>query len=505
MLAKGLHLVPGKVRQLINFLQCKLPHDRFLAVYKSGWLDSKWVFIHNDWIAGNIVEKVKFIGDQATTCSTKLFQSGTLDEWKSNIAEPLIGNSFAIFAVIFAFIGPLLKILGVDGGGIHYFGSSSVGKTTALQLSSSVFGNGISPSVNADDSFIKQWNVTSNAIEAIAAMRTDLLTPLDEVGLYSGRDLGGDLYLLAGGRGKGTLDSQRRLRPVRTWRGNVFSTGEMTMAEAIERRGGHVNAGMLVRLIDIPVTNILPNPPEGVTPADFSNQLKLNCSMYYGTAGREFISYLVDNLRENPEPIIAALRQTLVEYTRALTPLNATPLQERALRRFAAIKLAGHAAVEAEILPYTIEEVDHCINDVVSAWMQSCNTTTDVQRAIIRLQDFLLVHGNSLPSFYDMQTRNPKGFRDASKGLFAFTDEQLKVATGATNIIEIAKAMRNMEFLFCNEHSRLKAKLRISCDAESRFYTINRKFLTADLQRNDESNTVHLGENNAGDIISHEF
>jgi hypothetical protein len=330
------------------------------------------------------------------------------------------------------------------------------------------------------------WNLTSNALEGVAAAHTDALIALDECGLYAGSDLGADLYLLASGRGKGAMDSHRRLKNVSTWRNSIISSGEMPMLEAIERKGGRAKSGMLIRLLDIPTgENIFPCPPEGMTSSEFSNYLKGACSKYFGTPARAFIKFLVESLNDDEAYVINNFRETFDLFAKEMTPENVTPLQERGIRRFAAVRLAGHAAIEAGVLPYTTEEVDASISEVMEVWLKYRPTVTDVQRSILMLQDLLVRSGSSLPTFQDAHVYNPKGFRDCIKGIYAFTDAQFSAATGAMSVEDVAKGLRSMGFLYCNEAGRLKSKLRIASGSESRFYAVRKSLLSADLHRSD--------------------
>ena len=58
---------------------------------------------------------------------------GTLEGWKK-LAELACGNTRLEFALCSAFAAPLLRLLNVEGGGFHFVGKSSSGKTTALTL-----------------------------------------------------------------------------------------------------------------------------------------------------------------------------------------------------------------------------------------------------------------------------------------------------------------------------------------------------------------------------------
>lgn len=92
--------------------------------------------------------------------------------------------------------GPLLEPCGLEGGGLHFFGPSSCGKTTALKVAGSVCGGG------GKHGYIRQWRLTDNALEGTAATHCDNLLCLDEIGQASSRVVSEVAYMLANGQGR---------------------------------------------------------------------------------------------------------------------------------------------------------------------------------------------------------------------------------------------------------------------------------------------------------------
>jgi uncharacterized protein (DUF927 family) len=92
---------------------------------------------------------------------------GTLDGWKSEVAAKCAGNSRLLFSLGTAFASPLLPLAQIESGGFHLVGTTSIGKTTALNLAASVAGLKTIPS----------WRSTSNALET--AIRIHLGTAQD--------------------------------------------------------------------------------------------------------------------------------------------------------------------------------------------------------------------------------------------------------------------------------------------------------------------------------------
>lgn len=258
-LSLGLRLGPAGKKHLPILLQLLMPTERFLQVLHTGWLADVWVYVMPKCIIGETNIPIHFEPEKNSQTIHSVHSNGKRKDWTANIAEPLCDKPVAMFALMASFLGPLLKPLGLDGGGFHFWGRSSVGKTTVLQIAGSVWGYSGSPATEPTKSFVQVWNQTTNGLEGMAACHSDMAILLDEIGLYAGSDLGSDLYLLAGGRGKVVMDSYRRLRDTRSWRGNILSTGEMPVREAIEKNGNKTaKAGQLLRLIDIPVENIFP-------------------------------------------------------------------------------------------------------------------------------------------------------------------------------------------------------------------------------------------------------
>lgn len=487
MAYRGLMVCPGAEKQIVAYLMSCKPAKRLLRAMNTGWVDGMNVFALPNQVIGNTGgEAVVYEPELSTKIPQSIIVKGTLDEWKNNIAAHARSNSLLIFGLLAALVGPLLKILGLDGGGHHIHGLSSRGKTTLLQVIASVWGVGSDPAVDAN-SYAKRWNLTANAIEALAASFSDLIICLDELGSYSGTDLGRDAYALAGGQGKAALNSQRYLRAIRTWRGNIFSTGEKSFREAIEQSGKQVKAGQMLRIVDVRIENILPTPPEGLTPGEFANLLKMNCSNYYGTAGPALIRGLIDSLEEDFEGTMSSLRETLDLYTEELTPEGSTPEQGRVFRRLAALRIAGEAAIQFGILPLEEDEVRNAVEFVRDLWLAENRTIDDSVRALQRLQAYLVRNHASFPSTRDQNARsgNVRAFFNSAHNLYLFTDEQLTAAIGGGGLKDLLQELRRKNLLVIHEPGRLKIKQKVASAGNCwvRFYAIKSEILEADFDK----------------------
>jgi putative DNA primase/helicase len=231
---------------------------------------------------------------------------GTLVEWQDGVGSLVAGHCRAVFTVSVGFAGPLLGLLGLEGAGFNLYGQSSTGKTTLVKAAASVWGKGDSPG------FVRPWRSTANALEATAALHTDTLLPLDELGVLDPRDASAAAYQLTGGTGKGRAARDGSLRQSLTWRMMVVSTGEVRLADKLAESRQRARAGQQVRLIDIPADvgagfGVFDNSGLEGDPKVLVEALKVAAQTSYGTAGPEFVRRLIADGDDKREETIRAI------------------------------------------------------------------------------------------------------------------------------------------------------------------------------------------------------
>lgn len=327
--------VPGARGKLTDLLQSWQPAARAVTVERLGWVDETCTaFVLGD---GRVIGAVDIVptGDVA---APEMRAQGTPEAWHDAVALPCFGNPLLLAAVSLAFAGPLLDLLGLDGGGIHLRGASSRGKSTILRAAVSVWG---APKL------LGSWRATANGLEGVACACNGTLLALDEMGEVSGREAGDAAYMLANGAGKIRSDRTGRARPQARWKVMILSSGEISLADKIAEAGGRAKAGQEVRLLDIPADarphgafDDLHGAADGAVFADASSRAS---ATDFGTAGPAFVEAIL----ADPDGFRTAIRTAMEAFQQpARRKLNG-PIDgqvARAIARLSLIAAAGDTA-----------------------------------------------------------------------------------------------------------------------------------------------------------------
>jgi len=484
LVGAGVDICPEYEKKVLSFIRESRPGRRDLLIPSTGWVDQRNLFVMPSQVMGDTSgERVIYRPEVNSPTEKSMHPQGTLDDGKKNVAALTQGNPYLIFALLASLSAVLLRFLGLDGGGFNLFGPSSRGKTTFLQVGSSCFGNGSDPASNAD-SYIRRWNVTGNAVEALGAAHNDTLLALDELGTFFSKGIDALVYNLTGGQGKAAMTTSRQLQKQRAWTCLILSTGEISFKAKIEAGGSKVMAGQLIRMIDIAAGDTIFHDTHGMEPADFANCIKNACSTWYGAAGPAFVSEIVAQRDCEPD-LRAALLDALEQFTVELTPEGLLPEQARAVRRFALLRLAGELAVQFNILPLTDEDILAAVTFVRDRWLSTSeNQVSDTDRAIKTLQEFIIRNHSAFPNTTDPKAKasNARGFFNPENGWYLFTEDQLKAASGCDDDRRVARALRDKRLLVTHEGGRLRVKQNLACLGKSwpRFYGVRAVILDQD-------------------------
>lgn len=319
LLNMGVEINPQSKALLGQYLQSRHPKRWMHCAVQVGWCGDS--FVLPDAVIGPVGSDVVFqTGERQHDEYTR---AGTLTGWQSEVAARAVGNSLLVQALSAAFAGPLLKRCNAEGGGLHFTGDSSIGKTAAIVAACSPWGGA---------NYLRSWRATANGMEGAASLFNDGLLALDEISECDPREVGAIVYALANGYGKQRANRSGGARHVTRWSCFVLSSGERSVGTHMAEGGRRTKAGQSVRLLDVPVSGQFGawNDLHGFqTGAAFSEALKQAAATHYGHAGRAFLERLTRDTRDFfvPQERIKALPESLLKAARDRTsgPPRALP------------------------------------------------------------------------------------------------------------------------------------------------------------------------------------
>ena len=380
LLAMGLSINLTERNVLMRYLQERTPKRQVRCALQIGWCGD--MFVLPDAVIGPDPGSVIFqSGERAPE---EHGQSGTLDGWREQIAARAVGNPLFLLALSAAFAGPLLKLTHTEGGGLHFVGNSSIGKTTLLEAACSVWGG---------PGYRRSWRATANGMEGAAALFNDCLLALDEISECEPREVGAIVYSLGNGRGKQRASRTGVARSVNRWSAVIVSTGERTIATTMAEGGHRAKAGQAVRLLDLPAArrygcfDTLHGLPSGTA---LSDAIKRAAGQHYGRAGRAFLERLTKDRRD----LAAQLER--IKALPQFSPPDAEGQDKRAGARFALLALAGELATEYGITGWPEQAALDAAADGFALWRAQRGKGNDERRQILdALSRFLERHGDS--------------------------------------------------------------------------------------------------------------
>lgn len=340
-----------KPHYLINYIQEYPVQNCFLLVDKLGWTQDQSAFLLPSQIITKTGEEQKekpYLNPAIQNNVKAIKESETLEEWQSMVAEPCAGNSLLEMMLYVSFLPPLLELLNLPNIGIHLYGETSRGKTTALQVAASVYGD---PS-----GMVHMWRTTDNAMESLAYSHNSAVLLLDEINQASLKTLGETIYMLGNGAGKNRAKQDSSLRAAKRWRLAFISTGEVRTDDYLRQDSTHrVKGGQAVRMLDISIDagqemGVVEALGRFSNPGEFVGHLHSATHRFYGTAVVAYIQRLLDGTEL--ETLTQSHEETQRGFLSQVDSAGQSTQVSRILNRFASIAFAGELAIRLGILPF---------------------------------------------------------------------------------------------------------------------------------------------------------
>jgi putative DNA primase/helicase len=418
LLAMGVEMALRSRSALTEYLQAERPRKTVLCALQVGWVNQ--AFVLPDTVIGPGAAEVIFqSGERA---NEEYEQGGTLHGWQTGIAALAVGNPLLMLALSAAFAGPLLQKTHAEGGGLHFFGESSTGKTTLLEAACSVWGG---------KGYRRSWKTTANGLEGAAVLFNDGLLALDEISEADPQEVGSIVYSLGNGRGKQRASRGGSAKAIARWHAFILSTGERTIETTMQEGGHRSKAGQGVRLLDVPASRgfgCFDDLHGHATGTALSDALKRAASMHYGRAGRAYLERLTREDRD-----VVAWLERLKEESR-FNPQDGEGQDKRAASRFALVGLAGELASEYGIVPWPKGAALDAAEKGFELWRGIRGRGNQERRQVLeQVLRFVERHGDSRFSSLDDSeavVRDRAGWWTAEEGqrVYLFTSEGMREA-----------------------------------------------------------------------------
>jgi len=363
-------------------------HQRIRRVSQVGWTESGFL-LGAEYIGPSQGETVRL--DPRLKSQVRFCSKGSLEDWKTQVALRCRGNSRLIVALSSGLAGPIAGLLLEESGGIHLYGGTSIGKSTALQVCASVLGD--------PAKIMKQWRTTSNAAEATCAAHNNLTLVIDEMGQANPTDVGEMIYMIGNGKGKGRLDRDARQKHTYEWQLFVLSSGEVDVAgyiSASDKR--QMRGGQLVRLIDVPADagkgmGIFEDIQRESGPEEYARKIKHATSQFFGSPILRFLEFLVgDRIRLTEE-----CRNLAREFYEKFASKAQTAELKRKCRRFGVIYAGGTFGVRSGVLPFSEGEIYEACASCFEAVLREgvVGLTTDEDSMVNQVRHVLQLHDSN--------------------------------------------------------------------------------------------------------------
>tara|TARA_R100000365_G_scaffold101_5_gene351 strand:+ start:1921 stop:4338 length:2418 start_codon:yes stop_codon:yes gene_type:complete len=269
------------VRYLTDFEASNLEREAETCASRFGWLGEHTFLprVNDEGIQIDAIDSFK----KGYVCS------GGVSEWVETV-RPVLNFPIARFMLASSFASPLLKILNVRSFVVYAYGRSGGGKSTALKVALSPWGN--------PTDTITKFGDTTVSIERRASFLCNVPLGLDE--RQSERDqqkVEQLVYMLANGqsKGRGTKESAG-IQEQSTWDLVTIATGEDSLTSY------HSKGGIVTRTIEIfgrPIDN-----------DDLSASLHAKLEDTHGTSGAEFVRRIL-NIKGEIKKLFDAVKDDL--------------------------------------------------------------------------------------------------------------------------------------------------------------------------------------------------
>ena len=324
---------PNKQGSLADYLlNMKAPRKQL--VRKTGWTqtnEGRYYFVRPDKVIGD-GDNQEIVYQSNSEEPAPIIRHGTFKDWQERVSKYAPYSSRIVFAMSAEFSAPLLELAsGLGNQLFHFVGTSSCGKSTALEIASSIEGD-------LKDGKLPNWDTRKGGLENSCLDANDGIFFLDEIGVCDKpKEIPIWIYAICHGMGTARANSNMTAKARRTWTLLGLSTGEVGLREIAVINNANTHTGQEIRFANIPADvgagfGIFEYvPPEFESSFRFVEYLKTERERNNGHALDIFLERLVSLRNENEPELRAFLDSKIREFVDLLAWLQLAGLWQAEL------------------------------------------------------------------------------------------------------------------------------------------------------------------------------
>lgn len=278
---KGLNVIEENAKQMVEYLNQQEDEVEIIKIHKGlGAVKGKNSF--------RLYESIPPLSTYKGELDIK--PKGSYEEWYK-LYEKHVKDSVELqFMILIALSSAVVGVIGMDisieNPIVHVYGDSSTGKTTAVQLALSCWGNS-NPRANG---LMLNYNETNNSLMHNLRNNNGVLMCFDEISMSLTEDFTSFIYSVTNGKEKGRLSNEAGYGYTKleqaTWNTVLLSTGEYNILEKAKE-----NDGLKVRVFAI-------GGVKWTKCAESCDEIKKCVTQNYGHLGYIFAEYLMKTPKE---------------------------------------------------------------------------------------------------------------------------------------------------------------------------------------------------------------
>ncbi len=317
--------------------------------------------------------------------------------------------------------------------GVSLVGTSSTGKTTALNLAASLY------SAPDDEAVYSGFYGTSNALIYMLGKHQGVPLCYDESTISNNMDKGNFVYAFVEGKSKLRLDQQSQLRERETWLCTCLFSSETYLVDVAK----HDNLGLGVRIINLDEYTYTRS-------SQHADEVKKFATTNYGIIGSKLSEYLLNANSSKVNENYQIIRNALTEHEN----LEKCPLTDRLLHNYAVII---HTACIFKNIGINVD-VEALTDICIRVHNKLAEDSHIGKNTIIAVFNYITSHPNQYKGIKWITTKDGKPIKVA---INENTFNEILDRCGITDIKGAIRHLDKEKYLLRQNKTRLKSNLNI--------------------------------------------